>query len=134
MSFDRKKTPSKPQLSTAQTWKRMLETKVYRNERVDLVSEETHGIVIQVPNQKAPYMVPPITWILQPQSHRKLLLDTLGSEIYLQCKNETTVESIVEKFRIRHNLTFHEARVSVSQYIRLLVERSVLVLSVPQEI
>jgi hypothetical protein len=67
-----------------------------------------------------------------PISHeRAISLDRLGSEVWQACDGRRTVEEIVDLFAAAHDLTFHEARLSVTEFLRLLVLRGLVVVAGP---
>ena len=53
-------------------------------------------------------------------------LDRLGSQVWQLCDGVRTVEDVVDEFARLHRLTFHEARASVTAYLKMLVQRGVL--------
>ncbi len=118
----------------AARWRRMLSTRLYRNRKAVVHREDASGCRIEVPNQRLKGLVPPVSWIIKPRPTRTVELDPLGSRIFMLCRDNTTVETVVDAFAKQMDLTFHESRVSVSQYIRYLVERGLLVLAVKEEV
>ncbi len=77
-------------------------------------------------------MKPPISWVLPYREHRTVALDRLGREVYEAIDGRRDVESIVERLATAHRLRFHEARMSVMQFLRLLAERNIVILAVPK--
>lgn len=55
-------------------------------------------------------------------------LDGLGLEVWRACDGKRTTEQIVETFAQRHRLAFHEARLTVLNFLRMLVERDLVVM------
>lgn len=81
----------------------------------------------------------PRTWwsglaaLLLPWRDQKgFALDALGEEVWSACDGERSFEHIIEAFAERHRLRFHEARVPVAQFVRVLVERDLLSLVTPE--
>ena len=83
---------------------------------------------IRLPLRKLNWLVPPLSWVFPTRESKLLRLDGLGSEVFRLCQQEREVQWIVDAFAERHRLTFHESRVAVTQYVRSLVERGVLIL------
>ena len=79
------------------------------------------------------YMLPPLSWIVPHRRERRVVLDRVGSQMWRQCDGERTVEAVIDAFAATHDLTFHEARVAVTTYIKSLVKRGVLVIVMPKE-
>jgi hypothetical protein len=50
------------------------------------------------------------------------------------CDGEHTVEQIVESFRTKYGLTFHESRAAVMGYLKLLTERGVVAIATQEEL
>ena len=59
---------------------------------------------------------------------RSVVLDRIGRTVWDLCDGQRTVERVVEEFAGRYGLTFHEARVSVTTYLKELVQRGALVM------
>jgi len=64
---------------------------------------------------------------------RGYALDRLGAEVYEACDGRRTLERISMDFAERHQLRFHEARLCVMQFIRMLSERRLVAVVVPRE-
>ena len=72
-------------------------------------------------------------WLLPFRKEKGIALDALGQEVRSACDGDRRVEEIIEDFADRHTLRFHEARSSVTQFLRSLVERRLVALVVPGE-
>ena len=94
------------------------------------VRSETSGeaLLLCVPLQRRWWMAGPVSWCLPIRREKRLALDALGREVWTACDGEQTIEQIVEQFADRHALSFHEARLSVSQFLQMLVGRHLMVL------
>jgi hypothetical protein len=97
------------------------------------VRVESHGstVTLWVPIRRRWWMRGPLSWALPFRSEKGVALDRIGSELWGACDGERRVEDIVAAFAERHRLRFHEARASVTQFLRSLVERRLLVLALP---
>ena len=118
---------------TNDSWKRMLEARPVHNAAARIVSEDETTVSICVKTAKPWYLVPPVSWIVPVRSERRTELDRLGSEVWRFCDGKATVESIIDSFASSHRLTFHEARVAVTGYLRTLIRRGVLAIDLPKE-
>ncbi len=122
------------------SWKRMLSARPVHNmaARVDELdgpstSPGSDAVVVYVKNVRPWYMLPPLSWIVPHRRERRVVLDRVGSQMWRQCDGERTVEAVIDAFAATHDLTFHEARVAVTTYIKSLVKRGVLVIVMPKE-
>ena len=69
---------------------------------------------------------PPLSWIVPFREESCSTLDPLGAEVWKLCDGQRTVEGVVDAFKDRYALSFHEARVAVTEYLKVLVQRGVL--------
>jgi len=108
------------------TWRKMLEARPVRNSAAEILREEADALSIKVKMKKPRPLFPPLSWFVRPRTTRTIRLDRLGTQIWELCDGERTVEEVVDEFARRYRLTFHEARASVTAYVKLLVQRGVL--------
>ena len=109
----------------------MLVTTLHRNLKVEAVWNSEHNrLTLRIPTRRPDWLVPPISWIVRPPAFRAIVLDPVGADFWTWCDGKTTVEQVVEKFAAKHNLTFHEARVSATNYLKELVRRGALAVTV----
>ena len=87
---------------------------------------------IMVPRRRPSYMVRPVTWIVPIRSTRTIQLDSIGVQVWDFCDGRRRVEDVVDRIADSYRLTFHEARVAVTSYIKMLIERSALVIVMPK--
>ena len=106
----------------------LLDTVPVPNRAVNVVRDGDHDFVVTVPLQRPWYMKPPLSWILPFSSLRRVSLDALGREVWQNCDGKRKTERIVEMFAANHQLSFHEARLGVLQFIRDLTRRGLLVM------
>lgn len=116
---------------TGGTWEKMLHARLTRNTAAHAEPEPTGGLRLAVPTRRPRYLVPPLSWIIRPPARRILLLDTLGARVWALCDGACTVEQIVDTFAAEHGLTFHEGRVAVTSYVKMLVQRGALAVVFP---
>ena len=127
-----KKTLTSQLPGTADSWTDMLVARPIRNTAARVTAGQTDGeLRIAVPSRPKAwwYHLPPLNWIVRPPRERVLILDPIGSPVWDLCNGETTVEEIIQFFAKNHSLSFHEARVSVTSYLRLLIERGALAIA-----
>lgn len=94
------------------------------------VREETRGdaLVLFVPLRKRWWMNGPVSWCLPLRDEKGVALDALGQEVWQACDGQRDLETIIEAFADRHRLGFHEARLTVMRFLRMLAQRNLLVL------
>ena len=90
------------------------------------------GLHVLLPIRRRWWMRPPLSWVLPYREHRTVALDRLGREVYEAVDGRRTVEAIVERLAEAHRLRFHEARMAVMQFLRMLAERNIVILAVPK--
>ena len=91
------------------------------------------ALVLWVPIQRRWWMDGPLGWFLPFRREKGIELDILGQQVWQACDGERSVEQIIEDFAAEHQLRFHEARLSVMQFLRALMQRNLVALVVPEE-
>ena len=86
------------------------------------------AMLVSVPMQRPRWLVPPLSWIIPFSDKRRVQLDALGSEVVELCDGKRTVEEVIETFSGRHRLSFREAQVAVTEFLRMLLQRGVVAL------
>ncbi len=107
------------------SWRRMLEAKAIRNAAASAETRADGTVRVTVRTQPLPWMTGALRWIIRPKQAKPFTLDRLGAEVWGLCDGRR-VEEMIETFAERHKLTFHEARASVSSYLRSLVQRGIV--------
>jgi len=118
-------------LSSA-SWRRMLAATPIPNQAARVATERA-DLLVTVPMRAPEGRIKPLTWVLRPRKERTVRLDALGREVWSLCDGQRTVEGIVDAFANHHQLTFHESRVSVTEYLKLLVQRGALAVALAKE-
>lgn len=126
--------PSRPIAGTsapAATWRRMLEAIPVRNRAArELNRTPDGGAVLAIPTKpKRWYAIPPVRWVVRVPEHRELHLDPVGTALWDRCDGKHTVEDLVDFFAVQNSLTFHESRVSVTTYLRSLLQRGAIAMA-----
>ena len=101
----------------------------------EAVRERKNGrtLVLYVPIRKRWWMRPPLSWMpgVQFRDERGVALDELGQEVWRQIDGRRSTEQIVETFADRHRLRFHEARLTVMEFLRMLMARQLIAAVAP---
>ncbi|MCX7935608.1 MAG: PqqD family protein, partial [Planctomycetota bacterium] len=113
-------------------WRPMLLAKPIPNARVEIERWDDGSRRLTVPRRRPWYWVPPLSWMQPFCDQQTIVLDRLSGRIWDLCDGERTVERIVEIFAAEERLTFHEARVAVTQVIEGLVRRGGLAIAMPR--
>ena len=100
--------------------------------RAATVKPAGDGLHVLLPIRRRWWMKPPLSWVLPYREHRTVALDRLGREVYEAVDGRRDVEAIVERLAEAHRLRFHEARMAVMQFLRMLAERNIVILAVPK--
>ena len=119
-----KKTPDMP--DQGGSWERMLRARAVQNTAAEVQPVSEKELKIIVKRAKPAFLVPPLSWMIHPRLQRTIVLDQLGIEVWDLCDGRRSVETVVDEFARRHRLTFHEARVAVTEGMKLLVQRGAL--------
>ena len=112
------------------SWRTTLASVPIHNPAAGVLRRE-RGVVVTLQGKRPAFLVPPLSWVIRPRLQRRMWLDSVGREVWELCDGERTVESIVDAFARNERLTFHEARISVVQYLKELMKRGLVALSVP---
>ncbi len=86
------------------------------------------GVHIKVPARRRWWMKPlSLVMPLSREPSRTLALDGLGEEVWALSDGRTRTETIIERFAAAHGLSFHEARLAVTQFLRMLTQHGAIV-------
>ena len=116
-------------LGSGRTTEEFLSAVPHRNQDMDVERLPTGELVIKVEMDRPWYMFPPISWVLPYGRHRRLQLDTIGAGLTDLCDGRRTIENVIEIFAANHKLTFREAQVPVTLYLRQLTQRGVMAIA-----
>ena len=106
----------------------MLKTVPLKNTQAKVNDEEADHVKVTVNRKKPGYLVPPISWVVRPRTTKTVQLDRLGTSVWKLCDGQRNVEAITDIFSSDYRLSFHEARVAVSNYMKTLMEKGVIVM------
>ena len=116
----------------AGSWRRMLTARPVHNAAARVV-DAGGDVTVYVKSVRPWYMIPPLSWIVPHQPERGSVLDGLGSQVWRWCDGRRTVEDVIDVFAGEYDLTFHEARVAVTGYVKSLVQRGALAIVMSEE-
>jgi hypothetical protein len=103
------------------------------NTAAEVSERKDRTVAVTVQTRRPPFLRrPPLSWMVPVHQRRTAVLDHLGAEVWRLCDGRRTVEQIVDRFAGAHGLTFHEARVAVTEYLRTLMQRGALAVVFPE--
>jgi len=110
------------------SWRRLLESKPVRNSGIkfERSDNDADGMCVHIKGKKPAFLIPPISWVIRPRLNKRMWIDKIGVQLWDLCDGTRTMEQVIDGFASTHRLTFHEARVSVTGYLKGLVERGVI--------
>lgn len=120
-----KKKPSgedRPQVSADS----FLRSRPYVNEAIKTEPRGEDKTLVSIPLRRPAWLVRPISWVIPFSSHRRIELDALGGLVLRLCDGRNTVEQIIEHFAAEHKLSFREAQLPVTQFLRLLAQYGIV--------
>lgn len=104
-----------------------------RPEQTPVISSEKHSdggvtLVVELEAQKW------LSWFTRsPTIRRSFRLDKLGTEVYNACDGRTGVRALIKRFGSDHKLSLAEAEMSVTQYLKTLVSKGLIVIAIDRE-
>jgi hypothetical protein len=96
------------------------------NEAIEVTRRSDGSSLVSVPIPRPRYLVPPLSWLLPFSHQRRVELDRVGSSVLNMCDGRRTVEAMIEKFAAEHKLSFREAQLAVSAFLRQLSQRGLV--------
>jgi len=67
-------------------------------------------------------------------SERKIILESIGSDVWELCDGEHSVNQIVDALIEKHKLNRREAETSLTEYLRKLGKRRLIAFAIPKDI
>jgi len=105
-------------------WPAMM-TRPVRNSAA-AVGDEGDVKVVTVRQERPRWLVPPLSWIIRPRLKKTVRLEGLSLQIWQLCDGRRRMIELADEFAAENDLTFHEARVAVSDYLQRLVRRGLV--------
>jgi len=127
--FQKKTTKPQPTGMQDPSWKIMLSAVPVRNVWARSETTEDNELILAIRREKPRYLVPPVSWVIKPSLTKRVIIDAVGMQLWKSCDGNMTVENIIDDFALRYDLTFHEARASVTGYLRSLIRHGVLAIA-----
>lgn len=109
----------------------MLAARPLHNAAASERTTDDQHVLLTVRKHRPAWLVPPLTWWIKPRLTTTVELDPLGARVWALCDGRRTVEEIIERLAGELDLSFHEGRVAVTNYLKMLVQRGVLVITMP---
>ena len=91
-----------------------------------------NALVLWVPIRRRWWTRGLLSSFLPFRQEKGIALDALGEEVWQACDGQRRVEQIIEQFAQHHQIRFHEARLSVMQFLRALMQKNLVAVVVPE--
>lgn len=111
-------------------WKHTLDVIPVKNAAAKVNSWGKDGILVEVQLKTPRFLIPPFSWLIKLRKSRQFVLSGIGKHIWDLCNGRDRLETIIDFFAQRYQLSFHEARIAVIGYLRDLVLRGIIILVV----
>ena len=98
----------------------------HRNQAADFAHQPDGRVIVSVPIPRPRYLVPPLSWLLPFSKRRRVELEPVGAAVLELCDGRRTVEAVVEAFAGEHKLSFREAQLPVTAFLRQLAQRGLV--------
>lgn len=98
------------------------------NQAMEMHHRSDGSALASVPIPRPKFLVPPLSWILPFSPYRRVDLEPVGAGVLKMCDGRRTVEAIIEDFATGHKLSFREAQLAVTQFLRQLMRRGLVVI------
>jgi len=120
------KTPTKPNI----TRERAMTGRPVRLELIAQQDTEDGGLKLKAELERPRWQ----RWLGGSKRMRRTFeLDALGKEVYDACDGRNNVEDIITGFAETHNLSLPEAEMSVTRFLRMLVQRGLVGIEIDRE-
>ena len=99
------------------------------NREIEVLLQEPRRMILSVPIRERWWTRRIMRWLVPTNRYKRIELDERGMSFYEMCDGEHTVRDIVDYFAERYDLTFHEARIAVANFVEALLKRGIIVLA-----
>lgn len=114
------------------TFETQLQSVPVRNERVRITRpEDNAGALIVEVDLSYRGIVGLLSRLFHPRKSKKFQLEGLAREIYERIDGRRSLEQFIDDLMAGHKLTFFEARALIVQYLKILMERGLIVIAAP---
>lgn len=96
------------------------------NQAMEMHHRSDGSTLVSVPISRPKFLVPPLSWILPFSRYRRVDLEPVGAGVLKMCDGRRTVEAIIEEFAAGHKLSFREAQLAITQFLRQLMQRGLI--------
>ncbi|MHB1001835.1 MAG: PqqD family protein [Armatimonadota bacterium] len=103
----------------------VLRSKPTRNPVLEWERTSDVEIKLRIP-QRNDYIGRMLCKVFHAPSHKEILLDEVGSDVWEICDGTNNFEAIVNAMCKKHKITRRECEVSVGMYLKMLGERKLL--------
>ncbi len=127
---------NKPSIDGTMTrvgWQSMLQARPMQNRAAKQETGVNGAVRLTVKKRKPKFLIPPLSWLIRPRLSKRYELDKLGECVWKLCDGKRRVEDVIDSFAGEFHLSFHEARVAVTSYLKALVQRGAVVLILNHE-
>jgi hypothetical protein len=94
--------------------------------RAMTVEAITSGLLLSIPMRRPRWLVPPLSWVLPFSGFRRVELDAPGKAVLELCDGQRNVEEVIERFAADNKLSFREAQLAVTQFLKELLRRGII--------
>jgi len=91
-----------------------------------------NGLVLEIPLKRPEGKWSVLSWLVPLRSHRRIYLDEIGAEVFFQCNGRHTVMDVITLFAEQYRLSFLESRSSIMTYLKSLIRRGVIAVTLPE--
>lgn len=114
-------------------WSDALKARLARNQAARVERQANGEVTLCIKQRRPPFLVFPLSWAVRFLPERRVTLDAVGTTLWDLCNDVSTMESLVDRFSKQYALTFHEARLLVTQYTNSLIQRGALAVIIRTE-
>jgi hypothetical protein len=100
----------------------VLSAKPIRNPLIQWEIQESGDVQMVIPLKKTTKLKV-LSYLFRVPGRKTVVLDKLGTEVWLICDGETTINEIVEKLCKKHKMSRKESEISLFSYLQQLVKR-----------
>ena len=99
----------------------------FGNRAMTIVPASDGGALVSIPMNRPRWLVPPLSWMLPYSSQRRVRLDAVGYAVLGLCDGDRNIETIIEEFARANKLSFREAQLPTTQFLKQMTERGIIV-------
>jgi len=99
----------------------------FANRAMTIVPASDGGALASIPMNRPRWLVPPLSWMLPYSSQRRVRLDAVGCGVLGLCDGNRNIETIIEEFARANKLSFREAQLPTTQFLKQMTERGIIV-------